>query len=157
MAIEIVDFPIKKMVIFHCYVTVHQRVLYIYYIRHNSFMIVINFINHYYLTLFAYRWSYSFPIIMGSNPHFIGTWGWVKTIQNLWIYITLAYLLGVNESLRLSHPGTIRVSSSPVIWSNQQSLLEHVFFTWVCLKMGYYIPNEIAIVHRDNDQQNHWV
>ena len=27
---------------------------------------------------------------------------------------------------------------------------------WVCLKMGY-IPNEIAIFHRDNDQQNHWV
>ena len=25
-----------------------------------------------------------------------------------------------------------------------------------CLKMGY-IPNEIAIFHRDNDQQNHWV
>ena len=31
--------------------------------------------------------------------------------------------------------------------------------TWVCLKIGY-IPNEIAIFHRDNDdndQQNHWV
>ena len=28
--------------------------------------------------------------------------------------------------------------------------------TWVCLKMGY-TPNEIAIFHRDNDQQNHWV
>ena len=27
---------------------------------------------------------------------------------------------------------------------------------WVCLKIGY-IPNEIAIFHRDNDQQNHWV
>ena len=27
---------------------------------------------------------------------------------------------------------------------------------WVCLKMGY-TPNEIAIFHRDNDQQNHWV
>ena len=25
-----------------------------------------------------------------------------------------------------------------------------------CLKIGY-IPNEIAIFHRDNDQQNHWV
>ena len=34
---------------------------------------------------------------------------------------------------------------------------------WVCLKMLgilWYIPNEIAIFHRDNDQQNiinHWV
>ena len=29
---------------------------------------------------------------------------------------------------------------------------------WVCLKMlGELIPNEIAIFHRDNDQQNHWV
>ena len=27
---------------------------------------------------------------------------------------------------------------------------------WVCLKIGY-IPNEIAISKRDNDQQNHWV
>ena len=27
---------------------------------------------------------------------------------------------------------------------------------WVCLKIGY-IPNEIAICYRDNDQQNHWV
>ena len=27
---------------------------------------------------------------------------------------------------------------------------------WDCLKIGY-IPNEIAIFHRDNDQQNHWV
>ena len=27
---------------------------------------------------------------------------------------------------------------------------------WVCLKIGY-IPNEIAIFHRDNDQQDHWV
>ena len=27
---------------------------------------------------------------------------------------------------------------------------------WVCLKIGY-IPNEIAIKNRDNDQQNHWV
>ena len=27
---------------------------------------------------------------------------------------------------------------------------------WVCLKIGY-IPNEKAIFHRDNDQQNHWV
>ena len=27
---------------------------------------------------------------------------------------------------------------------------------WVCLKIGY-TPNEIAIFHRDNDQQNHWV
>ena len=27
---------------------------------------------------------------------------------------------------------------------------------WVCLKIGY-IPNEIAIQKRDNDQQNHWV
>ena len=27
---------------------------------------------------------------------------------------------------------------------------------WVCLKI-WYIPNEIAIFHRDNDQQNHWV
>jgi hypothetical protein len=26
---------------------------------------------------------------------------------------------------------------------------------WVCLKIGY-IPNEIAIENRDNDQQNHW-
>ena len=26
-------------------------------------------------------------------------------------------------------------------------------FIWVCLKIGY-IPNEIAIFHRDNDQQN---
>ena len=26
----------------------------------------------------------------------------------------------------------------------------------ICLKIGY-IPNEIAIFHRDNDQQNHWV
>ena len=26
MAIEIVDFPINSMVIFHCYVNVHQRV-----------------------------------------------------------------------------------------------------------------------------------
>ena len=26
---------------------------------------------------------------------------------------------------------------------------------WVCLKIGY-IPNEIAIFHRDHDQQNHW-
>ena len=30
-----------------------------------------------------------------------------------------------------------------------------------CLKIGYKcwvnIPNEIAIFHRDNDQQNHWV
>ena len=29
-------------------------------------------------------------------------------------------------------------------------------YIWVCLKIGY-IPNEIAIFHRDNDQQNHWV
>ena len=28
--------------------------------------------------------------------------------------------------------------------------------TWVCLKIGY-IPNEIAIFHRDNDHENHWV
>ena len=40
--------------------------------------------------------------------------------------------------------------------------LRSMFFTreygqiWVCLKIGY-IPNEIAIFHRDNDQQNHWV
>ena len=27
---------------------------------------------------------------------------------------------------------------------------------WVCLKIGY-ISNDIAIFHRDNDQQNHWV
>ena len=27
---------------------------------------------------------------------------------------------------------------------------------WVCLKIGY-IPNEIAIFHRDNDHENHWV
>ena len=27
---------------------------------------------------------------------------------------------------------------------------------WVCLKIGS-IPNEMAIFHRDNDQQNHWV
>ena len=27
---------------------------------------------------------------------------------------------------------------------------------WVWLKIGY-TPNEIAIFHRDNDQQNHWV
>ena len=31
-----------------------------------------------------------------------------------------------------------------------------LFFKWVCLKIGY-IPNEIAIFNRDNDQQNHWV
>ena len=30
------------------------------------------------------------------------------------------------------------------------------FTRWVCLKI-VYIPNEIAIFHRDNDQQNHWV
>ena len=30
------------------------------------------------------------------------------------------------------------------------------FDMWVCLKMGY-IPNEIAIFHRDNDHENHWV
>ena len=30
------------------------------------------------------------------------------------------------------------------------------YIWWVCLKMGY-TPNEIAIFHRDNDQQNHWV
>ena len=35
--------------------------------------------------------------------------------------------------------------------------LWHLFAnTWVCLKIGY-IPNEIAIFHRDKDQQNHWV
>ena len=28
---------------------------------------------------------------------------------------------------------------------------------WVCLKIGLIFPNEIAIFHRDNDQQNHWV
>ena len=32
----------------------------------------------------------------------------------------------------------------------------HNFAMWVCLKI-WYIPNEIAIFHRDNDQQNHWV
>ena len=34
----------------------------------------------------------------------------------------------------------------------------HIFMamTWVSLKIGY-IPNEIAIFHRDNDQQNYWV
>ena len=35
------------------------------------------------------------------------------------------------------------------MWSFSESI-------WVCLKIGY-IPNEIAIFHRDNDQQNHWV
>ena len=33
---------------------------------------------------------------------------------------------------------------------------------WKCQDLGLsenvgYIPNEIAIFHRDNDQQNHWV
>ena len=39
-------------------------------------------------------------------------------------------------------------------WTNGRSF--GTMTVWVCLKMGY-IPNEIAIFHRDNDQQNHWV
>ena len=37
-----------------------------------------------------------------------------------------------------------------VVWN---MLFYHI---WVGLKI-VYIPNEIAIFHRDNDQQNHWV
>ena len=37
-----------------------------------------------------------------------------------------------------------------------KTVRNHLSFRWVCLKMGY-TPNEIAIFHRDNDQQNHWV
>ena len=36
----------------------------------------------------------------------------------------------------------------------QVNLEVQYLFIWVCLKIGY-IPNEIAIFHRDNDQQNH--
>ena len=46
------------------------------------------------------------------------------------------------------------------IWGNQnqsESISTGIIpLIWVCLKIGY-IPNEIAIFHRDNDQQNHWV
>ena len=34
-----------------------------------------------------------------------------------------------------------------ILWHNSMGLSENVG----------YIPNEIAIFHRDNDQQNHWV
>ena len=58
------------------------------------------------------------------------------------------------EVLRLPS-GARRV---PVKFKRQVRGEGAIFTKWVCLKMlGMYIPNEIAIFHRDNDQQNHWV
>ena len=49
-----------------------------------------------------------------------------------------------------NHKGTlVNVINVDAPWFQLSSI-------WVCLKIGY-IPNEIAIFHRDNDQQNHWV
>ena len=55
------------------------------------------------------------------------------------------------------------VSTRGIFHKNNGSIwlvggLEHFLFfhIWVGLKI-VYIPNEIAIFHRDNDQQNHWV
>ena len=41
------------------------------------------------------------------------------------------------------------------IWDDLPERLNTIYgFVWKC---GVNIPNEIAIFHRDNDQQNHWV
>ena len=63
-----------------------------------------------------------------------------------------------------------RLLGSPAIQSSDSGMIFHDFpgghglignwcaknFIWVCLKIGY-ILNEIAIIHKDHDQQNHWV
>ena len=56
------------------------------------------------------------------------------------------------------------IFSTPVPLTKESAVqtlaVQNAVFTrhniWVCLKIGY-IPNEIAIFHRDNDLQNHWV
>ena len=79
---------------------------------------------------------------------------------------------GADEKWGLvGHRGDTHPILVVVIWrKNQQQAVSSIFVTpsnisevspkrikiWVCLKIGY-IPNEIAIFHRDNDQQNHWV
>ena len=59
--------------------------IYIYYIRHNSFMIVINFINYYYLILFAYRHCVLLWLVFRSSwvrTHTsLAHGGWVKTVK----------------------------------------------------------------------------
>ena len=42
------------------------------------------------------------------------------------------------------------------VYQRVYGLWMFMVYIWVCLKIGY-TPNEIAIFHRDNDQQNHWV
>ena len=85
--------------------------IYIYYIRHNSFIIVINFINYYYLILFAYRHCVLLWLVFRSS--------WVRT------HTSLAHGDGSKPSKPMnlhdfsipfgsqhpyfSHPGTIRV------------------------------------------------
>ena len=70
---------------------------------------------------------------LGSDPHLVlvspggVSWKWAVYIESTWL--GLPRLVGFLD-----------------VFCN----------TWLCLEMGY-TTNEIAIFHRDNDQQNHWV
>jgi len=58
-------------------------------------------------------------------------------------------LLVVHKMLRASF-----LSRDKMVIAPPTSYFNYII--WICLKI-VYIPNEIAIFHRDNDQQNHWV
>ena len=57
---------------------------------------------------------------------------------------------------RFSHSGLSYLGVK--LWGikESESLLLGEHNRWTCIWEGY-IPNEIAICHRDNNQQNHWV
>ena len=81
---------------------------YIYYIRHNSFMTVINFINYYYLILFAYRHCVLLWSVFRSS--------WVRTHTSLAHFEPTKPMNLHDFSIPFgsqhpyfSHPGTIRV------------------------------------------------
>ena len=82
-------------------------------------------------------------------------------ILNTPIVLSQICVLYINSLLDHGFWGlfNIRILLNPINYSS--ITMNHPFnprnsIIWVCLKIGY-IPNEIAIKNRDNDQQNHWV
>ena len=111
--------------------------------------------------------------IHGSYGYEMGIAMRIHGIINVACHVVISFVQRIKPSISLKYwtasSGVASLPGSPWDddlrwptrgWTHQPDfwliLVDTPVGKWVCLKMGY-IPNEIAIFHRDNDQQNHWV
>ena len=107
--------------------------------------------------VYAFRWQVA---ISGNSELYADSlWGFFGCLWK-WGTRQMVMFNGENsdQPWDFGVPNSQTTKRHPVGSLPQKIALVHGCFPeiWVCLKIGC-IPNEIAIFHRDKDQQNHWV